>query len=186
MAGKAEKAGNRPENSWRQLLWGGAAFLLLLPLVAMQFTQEVSWDAADFVVFGAMLAIAGGFCELAVMLSRNSAYRVASGIAVGAGFLLVWANVAVGVIGDEGNPINLMFFGVLAVGFFGALIARFRPMGMALAMAAMALAQLAVAGVGFYLGERYTVFLMLFWVAAWALSAVLFRRAAEQQARAAS
>ena len=43
---------------WRTAVWGTAAFLLLLPLVAMQFTNEVNWDATDFAVFGTMLALA--------------------------------------------------------------------------------------------------------------------------------
>ena len=39
-------------------VWGTAAFLLLLPVVAMRFTNEVTWDGTDFIVFGAMLAAA--------------------------------------------------------------------------------------------------------------------------------
>lgn len=166
---------------WRLLLWGGAAFLLLLPAVDMQFTAQVQWTATDFIVFGTMLAIAGGLCELAAWLSRDLVYLTAAVIAIGAGFLLVWANLAVGVIGDEGNPVNLIFLGVLAIGLCGALLARFKPAGMARAAAAMAAAQLAAAGVGFCLGERRAVALMLSWVAAWALSALLFRKAATRE-----
>ena len=39
---------------WRLAAWSVAALLLLLPLVAMQFTDEVNWSLADFVVFGAL------------------------------------------------------------------------------------------------------------------------------------
>ena len=55
--------------------------------------------------------------------------------------MLVWINLAVGIIGSEDNPANLMYGGVLAVGVAGAVAARFRPGGMARALAATALAQ---------------------------------------------
>ena len=48
----------RPEPGRRLLAWGAAAALLLLPLVAMQFTEEVNWTVFDFLVFGSMLAVA--------------------------------------------------------------------------------------------------------------------------------
>jgi hypothetical protein len=50
-------------------------------------------------------------------------------------------NLAVGVIGTEDDPANLMYVGVLAVGIIGAIIARFRPHGMARTLFATALAQ---------------------------------------------
>ena len=78
-----------------------------------------------------LLAAACGTYELGARMSRNTAYRAAVGLATVAGFLLVWINLAVGIIGDEGNPANLMFGGVLVVGVIGALVARFRAPGMA-------------------------------------------------------
>jgi len=46
MAKNTENGGGRRGNRWRIAIWGSAAFLLLLPLVAMQFTGEVVWDTA--------------------------------------------------------------------------------------------------------------------------------------------
>jgi hypothetical protein len=117
------------------------AFLLLVPLVAMQFTDEVVWDVADFAVAGFLLFGAGLTYELIARNAGHVAYRVALGIAVAAAPILVWINLAVGLIGSEDNPANLMYFGVLAIGIIGASIARFRPRGMARALFAMALAQ---------------------------------------------
>jgi len=74
------------------------------------------------------------------------AYRFAVGVALTTAFILLWVNGAVGIIGDESNDANIMYFGVLAVGFIGAIIARFRPLGMARALYAMALAQVLAAG----------------------------------------
>ena len=89
----------RNDNRWRLALWGTAALLLMVPAVAMQFTTEVNWTGSDFVVMGAMLAAACGAYDLATRLSRNTTYRAAFGIAVLTGFLLVWVNLAVGLIG---------------------------------------------------------------------------------------
>src|SRR3712207_9407040 len=90
---------------------------------------------------GAMLFGACGAFELAARMTGNNAYRAAVAVAVVAVFLLVWINLAVGVIGSEDNPANLLYLGVLAVGFLGAIIAGLRPRGMARTLFAMALAQ---------------------------------------------
>lgn len=171
-------------NYWRIAAWSAAAFLLLLPLVAMQFTDEVNWTTADFVVFGAMLACAGGAFELAARMTRNTAYRAAVGVALAAAFLLVWANGAVGIIGSEDNPANLMFGGVLAVGLLGAAVARFRPQGMARALVVTALAQALVAVVAAVAGMGYIFVATAFFGALWLGSAWLFRRAALEPAAA--
>jgi hypothetical protein len=74
--------------------------------------------------------------------SGGTAYRVATGIAVAGALVLLWMNAAVGIIGD--GPVNLMYLGVLIVGFVGAFIARLQPRGMALALFATAVAQMLV------------------------------------------
>jgi hypothetical protein len=166
--------------------------LLLLPLFASQVTDEVDWDGADFAIFGAMLAGAGGTYELAARMTGNSAYRAAVGIAVVAAFILVWMNLAVGVIGSEDTPANLMYGGVLSVGIIGSAIARFQPDGMARTMAATALAQALVAVIALIGGSEATaengpgaiVVLSGFFAALWLQSAWLFRRAAREQTSA--
>lgn len=74
-------------------------------------------------------------------MNGDTAYRAAAGIALGTAFLLIWISFAVGVIGTEDNPANLMFGAVLLLGLIGAVAARFQPEGMARALAATALAQ---------------------------------------------
>ena len=171
---------------WRAARWGGAAFLLLLPLVAMQFTDEVDWDETDFIVIGAMLAAACGTYELAVRMSRNAAYRAAVGIAVAAAFLLIWINLAVGIIGSENNPANLMYAGVLAIALAGTIVARAEPAGMARALTITALAQALAGGIALATGAGVTgeswprdvIVLTGFFSALWLGSALLFRNAA--------
>ena len=47
----------------------------------------------------------------------SSAYRVAAVLALGAAFVIVWLNVAAGLIGiEDDDPANLLYVGVLAIG----------------------------------------------------------------------
>jgi len=163
-------------------IWGVAALLLLLPAVAMRFTPEVNWSPPDFGVFGAMLFAACGTYELAARRTVSTAYRAGVGVAVAAGFLLVWINLAVGILGSEANPANLMFGGVLGVALVGALFARFRPEGMARALVGTAIAQGLVQGIALAAGWGSAWILTGFFVVLWLTSAQLFRRAAREQA----
>ncbi|WP_223158066.1 hypothetical protein [Thermomonas brevis] len=169
-------------NGLRPFVWGGAAGLLLLPVAAMRFFPEagVDWSGADFAVMGALLAAACGLYELGAWLGATRAYRAGFGLAVLAGFLTVWANLAVGMLGDEGNPANLLFLGVLAVAALGSLLARFRPAGMAKAMFATAAAQLAAVGIALATGgfEARELALTACFALPWLLAGWLFRSAA--------
>ena len=73
------------------------ALLLLLPLIAMQFTKEVNWTLSDFVVAGVLLFGTGLICELAIRKIKNTKYRIVTIIAVLLVLLLVWAELAVGI-----------------------------------------------------------------------------------------
>ena len=164
------------------------AVILMVPLVAMQFTDEVAWGPGDFIVMGAVLFGTGLSYELVAGKSGNIAYRAAVGLGLAAAFLLVWLNLAVGVIGSSGNSANLMYMGVLGVGIIGAILARFQPHGMARALLATAFAQglVAVIALVFRLGSPGSgplqiVALNGFFVALFVGSAWLFRRAAPQQ-----
>jgi hypothetical protein len=165
------------------------ALLLLLPLLAMLFTDRIAWGPGDFAIAGLLLFGAGLAYEFAKRKEDSFAYRAATGVAVAAALLLVWFNLAVGLIGAEDNPANLMYLGVLAVGATGAYLARWRSQGMALALLATALAQALVGAIagGFALGAPGTgprelillngIFVVLFIGSAW-----LFRLAARQRA----
>ena len=164
---------------WRVIMWGTAAFLLLLPAIAMQFTGEVSWDVRDFMVMGAMLATACGICELAALASTNGAYRIAAVIAVGTAFLTVWANLAVGMIGSEANPYNLVFAAVIGIALLGSILVRFEPSGMMKAMILAAVVQAVAGAAGLTADARGAVFTMAF-SGLWLLSALMFRVAVRQ------
>ncbi|MFY9270343.1 MAG: hypothetical protein WAO55_11425, partial [Candidatus Manganitrophaceae bacterium] len=116
---------------------------------------------------------------------NSTAYRSAIGVALAAAVLLVWLSLGVGIIGADGDPANRMYFGVLAVGIIGAIIARFQPRGMARALFATALAQAWVAAIALIAGlglpwspPAEIILLNGFFIALFAGSAWLFRRAA--------
>ena len=134
-------------NGLRVAIWGTAAFLLLLPLIAMQFTSEVVWGSEDFIVMGAMLGTACGAYELVVRLSDSRAYRAGFGLAILSCFLLVWVNLAVGIIGSDDNPANQMYLAVLAIIIVGAIIVRATARGMMWVTALAALALIAIAAI---------------------------------------
>jgi hypothetical protein len=124
--------------------------------------------------------------ERSTMFARY-AYRAAVGVALAAAFILVWLSLGVGIIGADGDPANMMYFGVIAVGTIGAIIARLRPHGMARALFATALAQALVAGIAliFRLGLPWSgpaeiLVLNGFFVALFVGSALLFRNAGRE------
>ncbi|MBD2721490.1 hypothetical protein [Hymenobacter armeniacus] len=166
------------------------AALLLVPVVAMQFSAEVQWTWFDFVVAGGLLFGAGSLFVLVARQATSTTYRLAAAVAVAAGLLLVWANLAVGLVGSEDNPANLLYVSVLAVALVGALAARFRPQGMSRAMFGAALAYVLVTLIALFVWKptgaaaEPSVHLANVLVAngafaaIWALSGWLFQRAA--------
>jgi hypothetical protein len=82
------------------------AFLLLLPLVAMQITDEVDWGVADFAFAGALLGGTGLLLHaLAARKAGNIAYQ-AFATAIGV--------VAI-VLGDADDAPGLVLFGGLLI-----------------------------------------------------------------------
>ena len=162
-----------------------AAFILMVPLVAMQVTDQVNWSLFDFVVAGALLVGTGLLYELAARKADTAVYRAAVGGGVGAAFLLTWVNLAVGIIGEPDERANVLYLGVPAVGIIGALIARLEPRGMARALVATALTQALIAAIavirgwgGPSTGPLEIAALNGMFVALFAGSAWLFRLAA--------
>ena len=163
------------------------AFILLLLLLAMQITNEMNWTLFDFAFAGALIFGTGLTYVLVTRKAGNMAYRFAVGIALAAVFILIWSNLAVGLIGSEDNLANLMYGGVLAIGLIGAIIADLRPQGMARVLFAMALVQalIAVIALVFGLGSPWSepgeiVFVNGFFVTLFVASALLFRSAARE------
>lgn len=75
------------------------AILLLIPLIAMQFTDEVNWGLFDFVIAGALLLGTGLLFELVMRKINKTPYRIAISVALLLALLLIWAELAVGIFG---------------------------------------------------------------------------------------
>ncbi|MBW8688325.1 hypothetical protein K1Y79_28575 [Chitinophaga sp. B61] len=76
-----------------------AALLLLMPLVAMQFTTEVVWTLSDFVIAGFLLFGTGLFVELVLRKVKKTSTRIILCTGILLALLLVWAELAVGIFG---------------------------------------------------------------------------------------
>ncbi|MBM3328073.1 MAG: hypothetical protein FJY67_01185 [Calditrichaeota bacterium] len=168
------------------------ALILLVPLTAMQFTDEVDWSLSDFVIAGVLLFGAGLVYKVVTNRGGTTAYRVAAGVAIFAALMLFWVNGAVGLIGSENNPANLMYLGVIGIGIIGGGIVRFKPGGMARVMFAVALAQALIPLFALIIWKYQAIPERLFWgalggtgvftfnsifVMLFAVSAFLFRHA---------
>ena len=85
----------------KRIVWilAGIALLLSLPYIAMQFTSEVQWSGTDFLVMGFMLLGLGLLVE--IILRKVSKPSLRGLLLIGAVliFLLVWVELAVGIIG---------------------------------------------------------------------------------------
>lgn len=158
-------------------------------MVAMLFTNEVNWNMFDFIIMASLLFGAGLTYVLISRILDNIAYRTAVGVAVTAGLLLIWMNLAVGIIGSEDNPANLLYFGVFAIGIIGTGIARFRPRGMSSALFATAVAQMLVPVIALIIwrpslddppGLVGVFMLNAFFAVLFVVSALLFRRAVQK------
>jgi hypothetical protein len=79
-----------------------------------------------------------------IVVTRKHAYGFAMALAFAASFMLVVFGLGIGIIGADGDRANMMYGAVLLVGIIGALLARFRPHGMARTLVAMAAAHAAV------------------------------------------
>ncbi len=99
--------------------------ILLIPLIAMQFTSEVNWTFFDFIAMGILLFVAGITYEFFASRAGSLAFKGAAALAVGTCLVLTWINLAVGIIGNENNPINLLYFLVPMILFIGAIWSRF-------------------------------------------------------------
>ena len=139
-------------------------------------------DPGDFVFLAILLAVLGGAYELSARVPRRLAYRAAVGLALAAALLNSWINLAVGIIGSEDDPANLIFYAVLAAAIAGAVLARFQPDGMARAMTAAAAVQVLVFVAALASGLGFTGPITVFFTGLWLLSASLFRKAASGHA----
>lgn len=76
------------------------AAVLLIPFVAMRFTSEVDWTGSDFAIGAVLLAGTGMLVELAKARLRTRKARMIGIAMIALGFVFVWAELAVGLVGS--------------------------------------------------------------------------------------
>jgi hypothetical protein len=74
-------------------------FILLIPFIVMQFTNEVSWSVSDFIIAGFLLSIVGLLLEIILAFVKIRRVRLALGVILFILFLVLWAEMAVGIFG---------------------------------------------------------------------------------------
>ena len=163
------------------------ALVLLVPYLAMLFrvgipdpgsgTDGLNWGPMDFAIVGILVFGAGLLYEYASTRSASALHKLAVAIAVGASLLLVWISLAVGMIGRDGNPANLVYIVVLAIALIGSSVARFEPRHASVAMVAAAIVQTLIAGFAVALSLPATPVADLFFIGLWIASSLLFRQA---------
>ena len=160
----------------RRLGWGLVATLFLIPLAGRLATSEVGWTLSDFAVWAAMLSFAGLLGEGMLRTFRPGAVLTGGMLAVGAGFLLVWINLAVGFLGNEHNPLNQTYFAMLTAVLIIAAVSRFRLRVMAWLMVGCAVVQATIPVIGRQAWGFEWVATGIF-CAIWLVAAALFARA---------
>lgn len=159
----------------RLIGWGAALALLALPALAMSAGADgVQWSASDFILFGVMLAMLGGGIELAVSRSAERSHQIGGTVMALTGFLTVWVNLAVGMIGDGANAFNLVFLGIVVAVAVAAVMVGGRPAALAKIALGAAAVQLVTAVAGLGVDRIGGLFSMAF-ALPWLLAAVLLR-----------
>jgi len=164
-----------------------SAWLLFIPLTASFVTTEMEWTLSDYVLVWVMLFVAGTTYTLVSRLSSDYTYKAAVALASVTGLFMVWSNLAVGIIGNEDNAINVVYFVIIMIGFIGAFWVRFQSKGLSRVLGGMALL---VAVVGAYallsgmqhMPESSTMQIIgvhMFFITPLAIAAILFHQHSE-------
>ena len=172
---------NRLDNVLRLLMWTGLLGLWLLPIIAKRFTDEVQWSWMDHLFWAFLLGIPGLLVDIVSRMTTNWFYRGGVVIALGTSFVITWANLAVGIVGNEENPVNLIFFGVVAIAMLGSPLVGFRAPRLRWVFYLTAAAQALSALVALQ-AEPFVLVFCGVTTALWLTAATLFGQAAKDDA----
>ena len=160
---------------WRFAGWSLIPLILLVPLIG-----RWPWTTGDFIFAAILMSSVGLAFELVVRTSDDIAYRLGAALAIIGAFLTIWVNGAVGMVGSEDNPYNLLFLGIPLVAVTGAVMSLFKPASLARTMFAAAALQVLLGGIGLASDPRGGVFSIAF-AAIWLMAGGLFRKAAVEE-----
>lgn len=161
-----------------------ALIVLMVPLAATFITEEMQWDIADFVIVG-LLLFTSFFAYKVLAQKSNMMYRIATGITVLTALFMTWVNLGVGIVGSGPNIPNLLYGAIPVIGFLGAIMVRFKPLGMARTLFVMAIfnaiiALIAIIGSNLHSAEDATLQIIMlngFFIVLWTAAGLFFRNA---------
>src|SRR5690606_3061121 len=87
-------------NKRRTIILSVIGFILLLPLIGMQFSSEVNLTVFDFIIAGILLAIVGLSIDLVFKLASTKNQRLVFLAVVLILCFLIWAEMAVRIFGS--------------------------------------------------------------------------------------
>ena len=176
----ADALAERWINGWRIAGWGALLALLILPAIAMRFTDEVNWTGSDFLFAAVLLFALGLGTEIAVRIGRGTPQRFGMLAATAGGFLTVWITGAVGIIGGENEAINVWFVLLVMAAALSSVLVWFHPARMRWIFGALALAQygLGIAALYEMPGHAVEWGVLTFFAMIWGFAALCFHRAA--------
>ena len=163
--------------------------ILLIPLIAMQFTSEVQWSPADFVTVGILLFCIGLAYEFVRSRNNSVTYQMAAAGTLFTSLLIIWLTLAVGIIGSEDNPMNGLYLVVLGIVLLGANLSHLKAKGLSYTLFTAAVAQMLVPTIAFFVapydfnpGVPHVFALNAVFALMWLGSGLLFRKSASSSA----
>lgn len=164
----------------------GTGIFLLIPFIAMQFTTDVNWSVSDFLIAGCVLFITGTAIVFTLRLKSNIIYRLAFLTTIVSAFLMIWVNLAVGLIGSGANLGNLMYIGVLVILIVGIYLSRYKSEKLEVALFSTALSLVVLGIVALLMNmQEYPgssvmeiILVNLFFAGLFAIAGLLFRSVA--------
>lgn len=74
--------------------------ILVIPLIAMPFSDEINWTLSDFIVAAMLLFGFGLMFDLILRKIKKRKYRIVLSVILLLALILIWAELAVGIFGS--------------------------------------------------------------------------------------
>ncbi|MEN3972742.1 hypothetical protein WJS89_08695 [Sphingomicrobium sp. XHP0235] len=173
----------------RPIAWALVAFLVALPAIATALGAEgVDWGSEDYIAAAILLGGAGLVVELLVRVSRDWNYRIAALLVTSGALFTLWSNLAVGIVGNEDNPINIGYFLIVPLLALGATVVKLKAAGMAAVARVAATFYIGMGIAAFASGQGnpapFIIGIHAVFVTIFAGAGLLFQRAANTGAKA--
>ncbi len=148
--------------------------ILIIPYFAMHTGNAVKWSGMDFLVAGVLLGASTLSFFILVNKRRSIFYVMGLIISLFCALLVIWANLAVGLLGTPDNPVNFIFYLLLLGGVIIGLAGKFSSRALTNGMRLMSVGFVIFAGILMYLSVGYVVSIFCTCIAAgFAISAML-------------